>query len=276
MKKELEVKFADKDKAPVKIYVEKPNNEVVKGADRYRAKAWNECILDGIVTKKELSTLMKKRGIWSDKKEDEQEAISKEINQLEQKLYLECGKRNSKKAEGKEIAIQIRRKRNELRQLISEKMGLEENTAEALADNSRFDYIVAHCTFHANGEKVYKDIDDYNSKSADEVAFTAASALAEMMYSIDSDFEKNLPENKWLKNRELVNDDLALVDDKGRRVDLEGRLINDEGYYIDEDGNRIDKEGNPLSEDGFYEEVDDEETGTEPKKRTTRKKTTDS
>lgn len=276
MKKELEVKFADKDKAPVKIYVEKPNNEVVKGADRYRAKAWNECILDGIVTKKELSTLMKKRGIWSDKKEDEQEAISKEINQLEQKLYLECGKRNSKKAEGKEIAIQIRRKRNELRQLISEKMGLEENTAEALADNSRFDYIVAHCTFHANGEKVYKDIDDYNSKSADEVAYTAASALAEMMYSIDSDFEKNLPENKWLKNRELVNDDLALVDDKGRRVDLEGRLINDEGYYIDEDGNRIDKQGNPLSEDGFYEEVDDEETGTEPKKRTTRKKTTDS
>ena len=276
MKKELEVKFADKDKAPVKIYVEKPNNEVVKGADRYRAKAWNECILDGIVTKKELSTLMKKRGIWSDKKEDEQEAISKEINQLEQKLYLECGKRNSKKAEGKEIAIQIRRKRNELRQLISEKMGLEENTAEALADNSRFDYIVAHCTFHANGEKVYKDIDDYNSKSADEVAYTAASALAEMMYSIDSDFEKNLPENKWLKNRELVNDDLALVDDKGRRVDLEGRLINDEGYYIDEDGNRIDKEGNPLSEDGFYKEVDDEETGTAPKKRTTRKKTTDS
>ena len=276
MKKELEVKFADKDKAPVKIYVEKPNNEVVKGADRYRAKAWNECILDGIVTKKELSTLMKKRGIWSDKKEDEQEAISKEINQLEQKLYLECGKRNSKRAEGKEIAIQIRRKRNELRELISEKMGLEENTAEALADNSRFDYIVAHCTFHANGEKVYKDIDDYNSKSADEVAYTAASALAEMMYSIDSDFEKNLPENKWLKNRELVNDDLALVDDKGRRVDLEGRLINDEGYYIDEDGNRIDKEGNPLSEDGFYEEVDDEETGTEPKKRTTRKKTTDS
>lgn len=276
MKKELEVKFADKDKAPVKIYVEKPNNEVVKGADRYRAKAWNECILDGIVTKKELSAIMKKRGIWSDKKEDEQEAISKEINQLEQKLYLECGKRNSKKAEGKEIAIQIRRKRNELRQLISEKMGLEENTAEALADNSRFDYIVAHCTFHANGEKVYKDIDDYNSKSADEVAFTAASALAEMMYSIDSDFEKNLPENKWLKNRELVNDDLALVDDKGRRVDLEGRLINDEGYYIDEDGNRIDKEGNPLSEDGFYEEVDDEETSTEPKKRTTRKKTTDS
>lgn len=276
MKKELEVKFADKDKAPVKIYVEKPNNEVVKGADRYRAKAWNECILDGIVTKKELSTLMKKRGIWSDKKEDEQEAISKEINQLEQKLYLECGKRNSKRAEGKEIAIQIRRKRNELRQLISEKMGLEENTAEALADNSRFDYIVAHCTFHANGEKVYKDIDDYNSKSADEVAYTAASALAEMMYSIDSDFEKNLPENKWLKNRELVNDDLALVDDKGRRVDLEGRLINDEGYYIDENGNRIDKEGNPLSEDGFYEEVDDEETDTKPKKRTTRKKTTDS
>jgi len=126
---------------------------------------------------------MKKRGIWSDKKEDEQQAISKEINQLEQKLYLECGKRDSKRAEGKEIAIQIRRKRNELRQLISEKMGLEENTAEALADNSRFDYIVAHCTFHANGEKVYKDIDDYNSKPPEDTKKNDINIMSSLVYS---------------------------------------------------------------------------------------------
>ena len=274
-KKEVEVKFEDKGKASIKIYVEKPNNDVVKRADRCRAKAWNECIMDGIVTKKELSTLMKQRGIWSEKKEDDQEQISTQINELEQKLYLECGKRESKKEEGKKLAIDIRKKRNQLRELISQKMSLEENTAEALADNSRFDFLVAHCTFHQNGEKVYKDIDDYNSKSADEIAFAAASELAAMMYSIDSDFEKNLPENKWLKNKELVNEDLALVNDEGKRVDLEGRVIDENGYYLDDKGNRVDKQGHPLSEDGFYEEVDDEKPKP-TRKRATKKKTTDS
>jgi hypothetical protein len=278
-KKEVEVKFADKEKATIKIYVEKPNNDVVKRADRCKAKAWNECIMDGIVTKKELSTLMKQRGIWSEVKEDEQEAITKEINRLEQQLYLECGKRESKKEEGKTLAIDIRRKRNELRDLIGEKMSLEENTAEALADNSRFDFLVAHCTYHKNGQRVYKDMEDYNSKSADEIAFAAASELATIMYAIDSDFEKNLPENKWLKNRELVNDDLALVNKDGKRVDLEGRVIDENGYYLDDKGNRVDKQGHPLSEDGFYEEVDDEDQPkpTKPtRKRATRKKTTDS
>ena len=274
-KKEVEVKFEDEGKASIKIYVEKPNYDVVKRADRCRAKAWNECIMDGIVTKKELSTLMKQRGIWSEKKEDEQEQISTQINELEQKLYLECGKRESKKEEGKKLAIDIRKKRNQLRELISQKMSLEENTAEALADNSRFDFLVAHCTFHQNGEKVYKDIDDYNSKSADEIAFAAASELAAMMYSIDSDFEKNLPENKWLKNKELVNEDLALVNDEGKRVDLEGRVIDENGYYLDDKGNRVDKQGHPLSEDGFYEEVDDEKPKP-TRKRATKKKTTDS
>ena len=70
-RKEVEVKFADKEKATIKIYVEKPNNDVVKRADRCKAKAWNECIVDGIITKKELSALMKKRGLWSETKDEE-------------------------------------------------------------------------------------------------------------------------------------------------------------------------------------------------------------
>ena len=275
-RKEVEVKFADKAKAPIKIYVEKPNNDVIKRGDRCRAKAWNECIMDGIVTKKELSTLMKKRGIWSATKEDEQDVITEEINRLEQKLYLECGKKESKKEEGKNLAIDIRKQRNALRELIGERMSLEENTAEALADNARFDFLVANCTFHENGQRVYKDMEDYDSQSSDEIAFTAASELATMLYSLDSDFEKNLPENKWLKNKELVNEDLALVNKDGKRVDVEGRVIDDNGYYLDDKGERVDKSGHRLSKDGFYEEVEDEGQQKPTRKRATKKKTTDS
>ena len=275
MKKELTVEFADKEKTPLKIYVQKPNNETVKKADRVRARSWNECIIEGIITKKELSTIMKERGIWDEKKDKEQQEIVDTISELERKLYLECGKKKSKQKEGRELAIQIRKERLKLRELISEKMSLEENTAEALADNSRFDFLVASCTFNSNGEKVYKNIEDYNSKSSDEIAFVAASGLAEMLYSLDSDFEKNLPENKWLKNKAMVDEDLSLVNQDGQKVDVEGRLINDDGYYLDDKGNRVDKDGNPLSEDGFYQEAEDEPVKP-TRKRTSRKKTTDS
>ena len=58
---------------------------------------------------------------------------------------------------------------------------LEENTAESIADNAKFDYLVAFCTHHENGEKVYKNIDDYNLKSSDSISFMAAAKLAEMI-----------------------------------------------------------------------------------------------
>jgi hypothetical protein len=275
MKKEIEVKFSDKNKSPVKIYVQKPDNQTVQKADRVRAKAWNECVIDNIITKKELSELMRQRGIWDEAKDASQKEIVTNISKLEQQLYLECGKRKSKQEDGKRIAVEIRKQRVKLRELISEKMSLEGNTAESLSDNARFDFLVASCTFYEDGKRVYKDMEDYNSKSSDEIAFSAASGLAEILYSLDSDFEKNLPENKWLKNKALVNDELSLINESGKRVDLEGRLINEDGYYIDEDGNRVDIEGHPLDEEGFYQEIDDDSEKA-AKKTTPRKKNADS
>jgi hypothetical protein len=275
MKKEVTVEFADKAKTPVKIYVQKPDNQTIQRADRVRAKAWNECVTDDIITKKELTELMRKRGIWDEEKDTQQKEVVSKISELEQKLYLECGKRKSKQEEGKKLAIDIRKERVKLRDLISEKMALEENTAEALADNARFDFLVANCTFKEAGEKVYKDIVDYNSKSSDEIAFSAASALAEILYALDSDFEKNLPENRWLKSKSMVDDEMSLINDDGKRVDIKGRLISEEGYYIDADGNRVDLDGNPLDGEGLYQEVDDEKPKP-TRKKATKKKTTDS
>ena len=66
-----------------------------------------------------------------------------------------------------------------MRQLISEKIALEANTAEGLADNAKFNFLVANCTFDAGGQKVYKSLDDYDENSDDEVAFAAAATLGQ-------------------------------------------------------------------------------------------------
>jgi hypothetical protein len=236
----------------VKILVKRPNNAILSEAQRVGAKVWTECVRDGIMTKKELEKFMKEQGIWDESKDSEQKTKIREIADLEKQLYV--GGKNGKlrASEGKEIAIQMRIKRNELRELISEKLSLEQNTSESISDNARFDFLVANSTFYENGQKVYNNLEEYKVKADSEIGFTAATTLASMLYSVDRDFEAKLPENKFLKMFNFVDDNLTLVNDKGELVDADGKRIDKQGFYINEGGSRVDKEGNELDEFGNY------------------------
>ncbi len=273
MKKQIEKTIEREDKSEIKIIIKRPNNNLLKASDRERARVWNECLLDNILTKKELDLFMEKRGIWDKEKQKKEKGITKEITDLELKLYRgENGKRPSL-SRGKELAIQMRQKRVELLNLITERNALQENTAEALADNAKFDYLVAHCTYQEDGETLFfASLDDYNNNAENDIAFAAGTALGEIMYNLDSDFEMNLPENKFLKKFNLVDEKGTLCDADGNLVDVEGKIVDKEGYYLDEKGNRVDKNGVPLTEDGEYEIVDYVDDLT-PKKKTVRKTT---
>jgi|688.fasta_scaffold274832_2 hypothetical protein len=264
----------------LKIIVKKPNNVVLSQAQRVGAKAWTDCVRDGIMTKKELEKFMKEQGIWDDGKDKEQKNLIDEISSLEKSLYIGSqGHAQLKASDGKEIAIKMRVKRAELRDLIAERISLEQNTAESISDNARFDYLVANCAFYENGQKVYNSLEEYQSKADVEPAFTAATTLAAMLYSVDRDFEAKLPENKFLKMFNFVNDDLSLVNKEGETVDLDGRRIDKNGFYINNEGKRVDRDGNLLDEFGNYvptvEYVSDDSL-EEDKKEKRKKKTTDS
>jgi hypothetical protein len=264
-RKDVEVKIDDK---VIKIYVIQPPTNVISKADRYKAKVWTECIEDGIKTREQLGEFMIEKGIWSQESVREETDIIEKISELEKELYL--GSKDKKKRllnEGKEIAITMRFLRQRLRDIYTKRSNLEQNTAEALADNARFDYIVANCTFYENGQRVYNSIEDYNSKASDQIAYSAASKLAEMMYGYDPKTEEALPENKFLKRFGLVNDDGSLVNEDKELVDLEGRRINEFGHYVDEKGNRVDITGNPLDEDGNYLLTVEYESEDKPKEK---------
>jgi hypothetical protein len=268
----------DIDGNKVNITVKKPNSVTLSQAQRVGAKSWTDCVRDGIMTKKELEKFMKEQGIWDDGKDKEQKAIVEEISSLEKQLYISSqGHKKLKASDGKEIAIKMRMKRAELRDLIAERIALEQNTAEAISDNTRFDFLVANCTFYENGQKVYSNLEEYRERADVEPAFTAASTLAAMLYSIDKDFEARLPENKFLKTFNFVNDDLSLVNKEGETVDLEGRRIDKNGFYLNEDGKRVDRDGNLLDESGNYvptiEYVTDEDQAEDDKKEKRKRKT---
>lgn len=247
----------------ITVGVRKPTNDQLKEADVQKAKAWNKAFKEGVMTKNEVEKIMIERGTWSEEKTKQEVKLTQEILELEKKLYLGDGKSSSKPklSDGRRIAVEMKSKRLALRDLIAERLAMDENTAESLADNARFDYLVFACSFNADtNEPLFESYEDYNSKGANAEAVAAAQLLAQMVYNLDEEFENKLPENKFLKQFNLIDDDGSLINPKTKElIDLDGRKINKEGHYLDSDGHRVDIDGNRLSSDGFYEMVEYED-----------------
>tara|TARA_R110002020_G_scaffold81192_5_gene202003 strand:+ start:676 stop:1554 length:879 start_codon:yes stop_codon:yes gene_type:complete len=259
----VDVTLDNGDKVTIKVV--KPTNRLNSRAQRIGATVWTQCIQDGVMTKQELMQLMESKGIWGKAEQNKQDEIQADIAGLEKQLFINK-KKKIKLSEAKGIAMKMKTKRIELRDHIAKRLELEGNTAEALSDNAKFDFLVANCTLWENGNKVYNNLDEYQDSGDDSLAFTAAATLAEMIYAIDSEFEKALPENAFLRAAGIINDEMQYVDKDGNRVDSKGKKINDLGWYLDDDGNRVDVDGNPLNEDGtFVAQVSyiDDETGEE-------------
>jgi hypothetical protein len=264
-KREKIVTVTLEDGKKINIKVIKPTNRLNSAAQRIGATVWTQCIQDGVMTKQELKTLMEKKKIWGKEDDQKQKDLQQGIADLEKELYINKRKK-IKLSEAKAIAFKMQKKRIALRDHIARRIELEGNTAESLSDNAKFDFLVANCTLWENGNKVYNSMDAYQDSSDDTIAFTAASTLAEMLYAIDPEFEKALPENRFLIAAGVVNEELEYVDKDGERPDRDGKTINDLGWFQDDKGNRVDAHGNPLSDNGTYiPQVTyiDDETGKE-------------
>ena len=153
----------------------------------------------------------------------------------------------------KDLALEMSDKRVEMRNILMQRNSLDGNTAEGQADNARFDYLVsASLVYSDSGKPYFKDLADYRNRSTEPVAIEAARRLAQLVYGLDSNYEKNLPENKFLSDFEFVDNDLRLINNEGQYVDREGNLLNEDGRFVDYEGNLIDRECNPVTEDGEY------------------------
>lgn len=218
-------------------------------AQKVYNQAFSDAIKAGSIVRAKLDDLLKEQGLWDEKKEARFKTIQKQLLDKEKKLAE--GGISIKQA--KTIAIEMKKLRLEMRDLISNRTELDNHTAEGQADNARFNYMVSASVVYKDSQKPYfNNYEDYLNRSSSEVAIKAAQKLASAIYGLDSDFEKKLPENKFLLQYKLVDDSLNYIDKNNRRIDEDGRLIDEGGRYIDEKGNFVDKEGNPVSEAGDY------------------------
>ena len=233
----------------VTFLVKSPSLADQREATKVYNTAFSDALKAKAVVRAKLDDLLVEQGLWDDKKQFEFTALQSKILESERKL----AKGGIPLQEAKKIALDMKKDREDLRDLIAVKTNLDTHTAEGQADNARFNYLVSACTVYNDNKKSYfGSYDDYLNKASDPVAILAAQNLAGMLYGLENNYEEKLPENKFLKQYKFVDDKLRLINKDGKLVDQEGRLIDENGRFINEKGEFVDKDGNPVSDTGDY------------------------
>lgn len=245
-KKVIEVEIAGKK---TELAVVRPNAKQRQEGLKYYNKAFREALESGAILRPKIESVMREQKLWDDNKENSLRQLQNKIAENEKKL--KSG--GIKLSEAREIAISLRKQRAEIRTLTSEKINLDNNSAEAQADNAQFNYYVSACTVYGdNGKPYFKSYDEYMSKDDDPVVSKAASAMAQIIYNLEEDYDKKLPENEFLVKFKFADQSLHLINKQGKKIDSEGRLVDDEGRYIDDNGNYIDINGDKIDKEGNY------------------------
>lgn len=215
----------------VEVAVLRPSHKQQKEAENVYMRRYRELVETGdCLLRVQLDKVMRDRNLWDDSKE-------KEYAELQQKL-IKGSKRLAeggfKKTEAYKLAIQMRKDRSRMVDLISVRNTLDINTAEAQAENYRFHYLVSACAVYStNDDFLFASLEDYLAKADEPYAIKVANSLFKLMHNLDLvESQKKLPENKFLKRFGYVNDQLQLVDVKGRLVNEDGKHIDENGRYI--------------------------------------------
>ncbi len=217
-------------------------------------KAYNQAFTDAIksksVVRAKLDDLLEDQGLWNDEKQAKFTGLQKELLDGEKKLAQGGFSLN----EAKDLAIKMKKVRDEIRELISARTSLDNHSAEGQADNARFNYLVSACVVYNDNDKkpYFENMEDYLNRSTDKVGSLGAQNLANMLYGLDNDYEINLPENKFLKKYKFIDDKLRYVDKKGRLINRDNKLIDENGRFIDENGAFTDQYGSKVTVEGDY------------------------
>lgn len=247
MKEEFRFDFEGKD-----YFIRNIDSKILNESQLVYKRSFKNAVDSGCMVRKALNSYMEKEGLWTQKKQDEYDSFIKKIADLEYKLNTgKDGDKKLKASEGKDIALELSKTRSTMRELISEKHELDNNTAEGTAENDRFNYLVSACLFdYVTKKPIFASYDDYIERSSTDEGVACASEFAQYYYGLQKNYEKTLVEYKFLKRFNMIDDQGNFLDSKGRTVNTKGELVDAEGYRVDEDGKRIDINHNPQEVPG--------------------------
>jgi hypothetical protein len=215
----------------VTVFVRRPNAKDWRDASTYSVKIAADFFKaktttgeSAFLVRAKMKEHLENAGQWS--KQDELELIDlgKRANILEAKLTAG----GIKKAEGREIAIELADIRDKQILQLLKLQEFDHLTIEHHEENAKIEYLCSCCILDETGERLFKSPDDFVERLNDEDYFAKArDELKKLIFGdtkID-DILKERPEYKFLFHFGMINNDFELVDSDGRRVDKAGNLI---------------------------------------------------
>lgn len=237
------------DGTQIELAVVRPTHLQEQESQKVYNRMFRELVESGTLMRVKMNEYMENNGVW-DKEKD------KKLKEYKQKMavaekQLEMG--GIKKSEARAIAVEMVHYRNEYNKLLTIRNNIDQNTAEAQAENARFNYLVSVCTVYNDTRKPYfKNYDDYLKRAVEPISIVAATKFAKLYHNLDDDMFSKYPENRFLKELGFMNEKNQLVDAEGRLVDLEGNLVDEFGRRVNDKGQLVDEFGMPFDEKGNY------------------------
>jgi ribosomal protein L17 len=271
-RKDFVIKEADDKESMLSVKI--PDYEQLEEADKVYASKVASLVRESgkrkLLLRQEVDTFIRETKIWTTEDEDKVAELNIEIDGLLNKLR----KGGLKVSEGREICIKIGDKRKEMVSITQKRQIFDDTTIESLSESERTDYLIYSSTVSAeSGNTYWESLEDMKNDKISEAYRKASTIMVEMMYGINNEFEKRLPENRWLKKYNFVDDELNYTDRKtGARVDKTGKPIIDSTElvkkYIDNLQGEIkeeqpfvdDETGSPVVSENKQETVDVENT----------------
>ena len=209
-----------------------------------------------LLLRSDVDKFLKANGVWTQEDEDN---VAKFRTEIEANL-AKLNKGGMKRSEGKQLAMEITDKRREIIRIMTKRQIFDDVTIESMAENEKVDYLIYICTVYADsGDNYWDSFEDMKNDKLSEAYRKASIIVAETVYNIDPNFERNLPENKWLHKYGYIDDELNYVDPKtGERVNRDGKPVKqleEELKELIEKSNSDIKEEAPFIDDDTGEPI---------------------
>ena len=230
-----------KDYQEAKLYSNKMAAEITQQRTKEGKPAF--------ILRSQVSNLLVEMGLWDEKIQQELVDTTNKIVEGERKL-AKGGAAGLTKKQGRALALEISSLRAKQFYLLAKSREMDTLTLEAQIENANFDYLVANCLLDEEGNRVFTNVEDYRENGSEAWVTEAAGHLANTLYGLDEDREKQLPENQFLIKYKFVNENLEFIDSDGNLVNEDGQRIDKDGYLLDAEGQRVDSLGNKLDENG--------------------------
>ncbi|MGQ4893437.1 MAG: hypothetical protein ACP6IQ_02290 [Candidatus Njordarchaeia archaeon] len=180
------------DGRDVELITRNPNNKEIQEAEFYYSKAYNKAIMNGIMPQSTLVNALVENGMWSEEKDNAIEKQRQLVADMEKELEKE--KDEEKKAS---LAKKLTAERDKLFRMRQERNDLVAHSAESKAEDAQRNYLVSCVTEVAKtGDKVWPTYEDFLEEQDGGLVFRATYEFLTFTNGLESDFTKNLPENK--------------------------------------------------------------------------------